>query len=139
MKIALPYQPRAQIEMLPLIDTFFLLLAFFMSSMLSMSILDGVPLELPTLRQAARLDPEDLIVISVAKDGQVRLGKDAVRLAELSRRLRAAEHAETVRVAIRADRSVPAGRLVEVLGAVREAGMSRVGLVTEIAEGEPSL
>ena len=133
MKLVPSFQPNAQIEMVPLIDAFFLLLAFFISSVLSMTVLEGVPLELPALHQATKLDLEDLIVVTLTEDGRLLLRKDEVGLEGLVEHLRGTEQLETMRVAVRADRAVPTGRLVQVLGAVREAGVSHVGLVTDRA------
>ena len=117
--------------MVPLIDTFFLLLAFFISSVLSMSILGGLPIELPRLAHATKLDPTDLVVITIARDGQLQLNGQPVSLDEIAARLQANPHASMLRVAVRADRFVPAGQLLEVLAAVRGAGVHRVGLVTQ--------
>jgi len=134
MKIGLPSRRGADIEMVPLIDTFFLLLAFFISSVLSMSVLKGLPLELPSARGAERLHPEDLRVLTVTNDGQVQLDGTAVTLQEIGARLQATAVPATLRVAVRADRMVPTGRLVEVLSAVRGAGVHRAGLVTDAAD-----
>jgi len=133
MKIGVPSRRGADIDMVPLIDTFFLLLAFFISSVLSMSVLKGLPLELPTARQAQRLKLEDLLVVTVAHDGQVQLDGTAVILEEMGARLQTAANSSTFRVAVRADRAVPTGRLVEVLSAIRGTGIYRVGLVTDTA------
>ena len=137
MNLPRPVLRKPRIEMVPLIDSFFLLLAFFMSSALSMSILKGLPLELPSARQAERLQPEDLLVVTVTKDGHAQLDGDAVTLEQMVVRLRAVAKASTLRVAVRADRVVPTGRLVEVLDAVRAAGIHRMGLVTDAANGAP--
>ncbi len=138
MKIGLPSRRGADIEMVPLIDTFFLLLAFFISSVLSMAVLKGLPLELPATRQAQRLKPEDLLVVTVANDGQVQLDGTAVTLEEMGALLQTTANPSTLRVAVRADRAVPTGRLVEVLSAVREAGVHRMGLVTDaVPDAQP--
>jgi biopolymer transport protein ExbD len=55
----------------------------------------------------------------------------AQRIAELARQNPAAE------VQLRADRSVPYGRVAELIGLVQQAGLSRIGLVAESA-GEPA-
>ena len=139
MRIAHPYHARAHVELVPLIDTFFLLLAFFISSMLSMSVLKGLPLELPMAAQAVTLKPKNLIVITVANDGQLQLEGQPVSLDELTARLAADPNASTLRAAVRVDRIVPTGRLVRVLSAVREAGVHRVGLVTDTPDVEQLL
>jgi len=139
MKLDTAPARKVRIEMVPLIDTFFLLLAFFISSVLSMSVLKGLPLELPSARSAERLKPENLRVITVANDGHVQLDGTAVTLKEIGARLQVTTDPATLRVAVRADRRVPAGHLVTVLGAVREAGVARVGLVTlDTPESETS-
>jgi biopolymer transport protein ExbD len=138
MKIAVPSRRGADIDMVPLIDTFFLLLTFFISSVLSMSILKGLPLELPSARAAERLTPEDLLVVTVANDGQVQLDGATVTLEDMAVRLQGTADASALRVAVRADRAVPTGRLVEVLSAVRGAGVRRLGLMTDAAfDGPP--
>lgn len=131
MKVSRPAARKARIEMVPLIDSFFLLLAFFVSSVLSMSILGGLPVELPPLAHTVKLDPKDLRVITVARDGALQLDGQPVSADELAPRLQADPHAPSLRVAVRADRAVPSGRLLEILGAVRWAGVQHVGLVTQ--------
>lgn len=139
MKVSRPAPRKARIEMVPLIDSFFLLLAFFVSSVLSMSILGGLPVELPTLTHTVKLDPKDLRVLTVARDGALQVDGDAISLEEMAARLQAGPGVSTLRVAVRADRAVPSGRLLEVLGAVRGAGVRQVGLVTHaLADGGAS-
>jgi biopolymer transport protein ExbD len=135
MKIVVPSRRGAEVEMIPLIDTFFLLLAFFISSVLSMSVLKGLPIELPLARAAERLKPEELRVVTVAPDGTVQLDDMTVTLQGMAAQLRA-QATPALRVAVRADRALPTGRLVEVLSAVRGAGVQRAGLVTDSAEEE---
>ena len=133
MKIGVPVRRGADVEMVPLIDTFFLLLALFISSVLSMSVMKGPPLELPATRHAERLAPDDLLVVTVAHDGQAQLDGTAVTLEEMRVRLQTTANPSAVHVAVRTDRAVPTGRLVEVLSAIRGAGVHRVGLVTDAA------
>ena len=122
---------RPRVEMVPLIDTFFLLLAFFISSVLAMSVLGGLPIELPAAAHAAKLDPQELVVITLARDGALQLDGQPATLEDLSRRLAADPNRSLLRVAVRADRAVPTGELTTLLDAVRAAGVRRVGLVTQ--------
>lgn len=124
--------------MVPLIDSFFLLLAFFISSVLSLSMIGGLPVELPALTQTVKLDPKDVSVITVARDGQLQLDGQSVSLTDITTRLKGNPHASSLRIAVRADRLVPSGQLLEVLGAVRAAGVHRVGLVANTTL-DPSL
>ena len=123
--------------MVPLIDTFFLLLAFFISSMLSMSVLKGLPIELPRVGQATNLDRQEVVVITITREEQIQMDGEPAGLHEIACRLQGmSTPAANLRVAVRADRAVPTGRLAEVLEAGRLAGVRRLGLVTDSATTE---
>lgn len=129
MNIGRPSVRKARIEMVPLIDSFFLLLAFFISSVLSMSVMGGLPVELPTVAHTTKLEPTHLLVVTLARDGRFQLDGQPVDLAELATRLKTDPHHALLRVAVKADRLVPTGELLELLGVIRGAGVHRVGLV----------
>ena len=133
MNLARPALRKTRIEMVPLIDSFFLLLAFFISSVLSMSVIGGLPVELPAVGSVMKLESKDLVVITVARNGELQCDGQSLALEELPTRVKTHSRLAALRVAVRADRLVPAGRLLEVLSAVRGAGVSRVGLVTDMA------
>lgn len=133
MNVARPALRKTRIEMVPLIDSFFLLLAFFISSMLSMSVMKGLPIDLASASASSKLEPRDVVVVTVAANGVLQLDGQLVTVEELSSRLRAKEPVSALYVAVRADRFVPAGQLLPVLGAIRAAGVARVGLVTQLA------
>ena len=139
MNLARPSIRKTRIEMVPLIDSFFLLLAFFISSALSMSVIGGIPVELPAVGRVMKLEPKDLLVITVARDGQLQFEGQSLTLEDLPTRLKMHPRVSLLRVAVRADRLVPAGRLLEVLSTVRGAGVSRVGLVTDMTHEVTSL
>ena len=137
MKLSSPAQRKIRIEMVPLIDTFFLLLAFFISSMLSMSILKGLPIELPSVGQATSLDRQEVVLITITREEQIQMDGEPAGLHEIAGRLQGmSTPVANLRVAVRADRAVPTGRLAEVLEAVRLAGVRRLGLVTDSATTE---
>lgn len=137
MKLSSVSPRKIRIEMVPLIDTFFLLLAFFISSMLSMSLLNGLPVELPSVGRAESLERKDVVVITITRDEQIQLDGESAGLQDLAGRLQGrSTPAADLRVAVRADRAVPTGRLAEVLEAVRLAGVRRLGLVTDSATTE---
>ncbi len=130
MKVALPPRRQARVEMIPLIDTFFLLLAFFISSVMSMSVLGGIPVELPQVAAAVKLDPQEMAIVTVTREGAVELDGVLIGMEELAGRLRSDPRADRLRVAVRADRQVLVERLLEVMSVVRESGIRRVGLLT---------
>lgn len=129
MKVYLPPLRRPRIEMIPLIDCFFLLLAFFMSSVLTMEVVRGLPVELPKAGGAASVSQEGRRVVTLGREGQIQLDGETMSVEELVRRLSLDPSRESSRVGIRADESAPYRSVVEVLAAVRRGGAARVILL----------
>lgn len=131
MKVYLPPLRRPRIEMVPLIDSFFLLLAFFISSVLSMEIVRGLPVDLPKSASAAPVNQQERRIVTIAKEGQIQLDGEPLSLEGLATRLSQDPHKVSLRVGIRADAETPYRTVVEVLGAVRQSGVARVLLLSQ--------
>jgi biopolymer transport protein ExbD len=118
---------EARIEIIPLIDIMFFLLAAFMLVSLSMVNLKTVKVNLPTAVSAASDLKRDFVDISVARTGGVFLDKKPIAGNELSRMLAADLKANpNLRVLISGDRDGRYGQVIHVLDLVRAAGIDRV-------------
>ena len=129
-----PFKRRVRIEMVPLIDMFFLLLVFFIFGVFWMSLQQrGILVDLPRASTDAPA-PEEAVPVSVTADGGVLLREEPVGLAQLAERLRAerAQQPEAL-VVVNADQAARYGVVIAVLDAVREAGLQRVTFATEPA------
>lgn len=130
MKISMPAGHRPRIEMVPLIDTFFLLLAFFISSVLTLEVVQGLPVELPRDIGAAHpLDPRRLLV-TLTEEGLIQLEGETLTPEALRARLAGHPDRQALRVGLRGHRGARYERVVEVLEVVQQAGVSRVSLLT---------
>ena len=70
--------------------------------------------------------------VTLRADGRLYLDEQASTLAALSDRARAlASQRPDTEVQLRADQSVPYGRVAELIGAIQQAGLQRVAFVTE--------
>ncbi len=136
MKAYLPPLRKPRIEMVPLIDSFFLLLAFFMSSVLTMEVVRGLPVELPKAGSVAPAPQAGRRVVTLGREGQIQLDGEGVSLEELRGRLSSDPLREALRVGIRADGETPYRSMVEVLSAVRQSGVARVTLLAAPEEGQ---
>ncbi len=120
----------ARVEMLPLIDVLFLLLAVFVYSMLAMVRAHVVPVDLPQLVTGENRDLSVVLTISVEEDGAIAVGGEAVELDGLEERLRERRAGEPeLSVVINADREARHGVVTEVFDRVRAAGQERVLIV----------
>jgi biopolymer transport protein ExbD len=130
-------ESEARIEIIPLIDIMFFLLASFMLVSLSMVNLKSVKVNLPTATRATLETKNDFASISVDKDGAVYLDKQPLGPNELMLRLNAWHQTnENLRVFISGDKDVRYGAVIHVLDMVRSTGIQKVAF--EIHEPTPA-
>ena len=124
---------NAEINVTPFVDVMLVLLVIFMVTAPLMY--QGMDVNLPeTTTQALRVR-DDPLILSVEKDGKFYLGRAEVPLAELRSKLEAVFDARDSKdVFLRADRDAPYGIVVKAMAAVRQAGSTRLGIVTEAEE-----
>lgn len=134
MKIERIGMKKPRIEMLPLIDTVFLLLVFFIYGMLSMAVHRGLPVDLPCSATASRGKLQQLEV-TVTAGGVVQVGRETVPLARLTVVLRQKAAGPETGVRLYADRALSYQRLFAVLDRIREAGLDRISLQADADAG----
>ena len=118
---------EARIEIVPLIDIMFFLLAAFMLVSLSMVNMKSVKVNLPTATAAAPQAKKDFVDISVDKSGLVYFDKKPVGRNELAGALVAAQKLKPdLRVFISGDQDARHGDIIRVLDIVRSAGIDKV-------------
>ena len=127
---------RARIEIIPLIDIIFFLLATFIMVSLSMTKNQGVQVALPTAGSAASLgDQQEMdkaVTLSVTEKGDVFYNKDKITLAQLPLKLQTLKSTSTItRVIINSDAGADFKSVVAVLDEVRKMGIAKVGINTD--------
>jgi biopolymer transport protein ExbD len=134
MKLSRRPARRGRIEMVPLIDCMFLLLVFFIYSMLSMVLHRGIKVDLPQARTAL-VHQEDYLSIAVTRDGEVYLDRARVTLEELGGQLRQRKVVQPdLKVFIGGDRDAHYDQVIQVMDLVRQVGISQVALETKWKE-----
>jgi biopolymer transport protein TolR len=120
----------SQINVTPLVDVMLVLLIIFMVT--APILQQGVTIDLPKVTAGPLTGEEEQLVVNVDKRGLIFLNDTPMTAVDLTTKLRAIVSARPDRqIYVRADRAVPYGSVMEVVGAVREAGLVHVGLVTE--------
>jgi biopolymer transport protein ExbD len=128
MKIRSPLPERkARIEIIPLIDIMFFLLAAFMLASLTLIKLQSIKMNLPTATQATRDFKPDIINIAVDKQGGVHVENRPVNDTELRQFLLGKISANpNVPIYISGDRQAAHGDVIRVLDLVRREGIQNV-------------
>ncbi len=120
----------ADINVTPLVDVMLVLLIIFMVT--APALFQSLPVTLPkaTVGQA---EVGEGIVVTLTHDRLVQIDQDRVTLDDFTNRFSAIRARKADRpVFLRADQEVPYGKVVELVGLLKAAGVDRVGLVVEI-------
>lgn len=126
----------SEINVTPFVDVMLVLLVIFMVT--TPILYQGVDVDLPNTesRPMPSLDQERKVVVTLNKDGGIFIEKQQYTLNELRIEIRKvmAERGKNLTdedVFLRADSSVPYGTVVEVMSEIRNAGVQKIGLITE--------
>jgi biopolymer transport protein ExbD len=125
---------KARIEIIPMIDTIFFLLVFFMISTLSMAQYRGMPVNLPKAASGQQAATES-VTVTISRENQIFLDKQAVDKTTLGDLLRTqlVKNPELL-VVINADDGVEHGRVVEVMDIARSANAARMAIAVKPKE-----
>jgi biopolymer transport protein ExbD len=123
---------RARIEIIPLIDIMFFLLATFVMVSLSMVKNRGIPVNLPAAATGAPQEQQDSATLTITEKGEIFFNKQPVDAAQLDAALKdlVADNPE-VKVFIGGDTKAEFGKAIEVLDHVRRAGITKIAIETE--------
>ena len=124
----------SDINVTPLVDVCLVLLIIFM--VVTPLLQKGVPVNLPVTSAPEKTnETERQLLISVKSDGTVYVGSSVVRKEQVETALRAIKDREPNReIAVKGDRAVNYGEVLNVLKACRELGFQDVGLIAQPAK-----
>ncbi len=122
---------RARIEIIPLIDVIFFLLATFVLFTLSLNKSNGISVVLPKAESAIDRDPNGTVTISVTDEGTLAWNKELVTLDEFLQRLQQYHRDEPEgRILINGDERAYFAQAVYVFDEARKAGFTKVFIET---------
>jgi len=126
----------AEINVTPMADVMLVLLIIFMIT--TPLLQSGVSVNLPKAKnplEAPEADSKDAVVISLNRTGQIYRAKQPMSeegLFEFLRQRFAGSEVQDRTIFLRADTALAYGRVVEIVNGSREAGVDRIGLMTEL-------
>ena len=125
----------SQINVTPLVDVMLVLLVIFMVT--APIIQQGVHVNLPQAKAGAIPGTEELLVVTIAKNGKVYLNDNPLTLAELGDKLRAIRKLQTDKqVYLRAEQYVRYGLVMNAVAEIKQAGIERLGMDTRQSSDE---
>jgi biopolymer transport protein TolR len=117
----------SEINVTPLVDVMLVLLIIFMVTAPLMQ--QGIDVNLPKAK-GKELPPEERITIIVKNGGVIFLNDNSVSKQDMIRKLSSISKLNP-NVFLKADQDVQYGTVVEIMGDIKEAGIEKLGMVTE--------
>jgi len=126
----------SDINVTPLVDVMLVLLIIFMVTAPMM--VQGVNVALPETQHSDNLASEESqLIISIDKDGKIHINDYEVGIDLLQEKLKKIFESRTSKeVFLKADKSVPYGKVIEVMSEIKGAGVEKLGMVTQPLEHE---
>ena len=134
---------NSNINVTPMVDVMLVLLIIFM--VITPMLNNKVNVDLPVATAAVVMEnanKEDAITVAVTRDGHTYLGGDQVSLDDLSSKVAALLEKKPEgekEVYLRADKHAKYGRVMDSVDAIRTAGVSQLGLLTEKRDNDESV
>ena len=120
--------PMADINVTPLVDVMLVLLIIFMVT--APMLATGIKVNLPSAKTAQPLENKEPVVVAVAKDGSLSVGREAVSRGELADKVKAKLTDSNGIVQLRGDRDASYGDVVSVMDELAANGVTRIAIVS---------
>ncbi|HDK16792.1 MAG TPA: protein TolR [Nitrospirae bacterium] len=118
-------QALSEINVTPFVDVMLVLLIIFMVT--APLLQQGIDVNLPRAR-GKEMSPVERVVITIKKDGRIYVNKKITAMEQLKTLFATTADRD---VFLKADKDVPYGIVVQVMGELREIGIEKLGMVTE--------
>lgn len=121
--------PVAEINITPFVDVMLVLLVIFMVTAPLME--NGIPIELPKASAKALSKDESPVVLNLSRDSRIYLNREEVPESGLKQRLQSLFRGRAKKeIFIRADGALPYAFVAQMMAAVKNSGIHRIGLAT---------
>lgn len=129
MKVERDREVMSEINVTPFVDVMLVLLIIFMVT--APLLQQGIDVNLPKAK-GKDMPPEERIALIIKRDQKIYLNDTPVTVGEMRRKLESVSKMNP-NVFLKADKDVPYGLVAEVMGEIKEAGIEKLGMVTEPA------
>ncbi len=124
------FDNKNKIDILPMIDIIFSILAFLIISSLYLTRLNTIPVDLPRASSAVN-QKNNFINISIDKSGKLFINKNFIKFEDLKLNVLKMSNSTTKLVVIKADKDVPHGSVINVLDVLRSMSDLKIAISTK--------
>ena len=126
---------KPRVEVIPMIDIMMFLLVFFVVISLRMIAGTGVPMEIPSSKTTQSIK-SSTVTVGITKTGETVIDGKPVTQEELKAKLVELKKLKPVDVVLAGDKDVPLQSLLQVMDAIRGAGISSVGIAAKAEKAD---
>jgi biopolymer transport protein TolR len=120
----------SDINVTPLVDVMLVLLIIFMVTAPMM--MQGVEVNLPKTTTKSIKSPEDPLILTVTKKGELFIENNRLTLETIEPKLKSIlKYRRDKQVLLKADKDIPYGFVIQVISLVKRAGIDKLGMITE--------
>ncbi len=131
--------PDLRLDLTPLIDVVFLLLTFFVFSIVLMVRADALDVRLPELVEGENAPTGRAITVTVTEAGDIRVDTEPANIEDLAELTQARlDAAGTDRLLLAVDENAPSGTLIRVAGELARNGLGDFSVIGRPAETSPT-
>ena len=120
----------SEINVTPLVDVMLVLLIIFMVTAPMM--MEGVEVNLPQTTAKSIKSPEDPLILTITAKGDIFIENHRLTLENLETKLNSIlKYRRDKQVLLKADKDIPYGFVIQVVSRVKQAGIDKLGMITE--------
>lgn len=126
---------KARVEIIPLIDVMFFLLAAFMMVTLTMNRLRTLQMDLPSAVAPKSAEKPDIMEIYIDRAGDLKVGGKLLPFSELEGRVKAKVESNTnYPFYLKPDNQTAHGNVIRVLDTIKAAGGNKISMSIDVSE-----
>jgi len=131
MRFRTENEENFSLDLTPLVDVVFLLLIFFMVSTVFVDFKRQMDISLPSSKSSSPSETLEPIKVELTVDGQVFLNGEKVKIEELELALSQISSSKNNSAIIRADKNLPYGNVIKVMGILQTAQILDIGVAVK--------
>ena len=137
MEVSSPIPKKhARIEIIPLIDIMFFLLASFMMVSLSQTTMKGIKVALPMGSSGVTQSKKDYVSFSVDRDGFIYFDKTKIELLDVAPKLKGMYQVNPeTKIFVRGDKEALHGNVTRLLDQIRSTGFTKIAFEIKSVSG----